>query len=225
MTGTRRSAATLTESDLLAAPVVLRPLRISDTRSRRKIREANRSWLDRWAERKSDEATQPSVLKRFASVIRRTILQPYADAVFSRLEALRGSAAHWVIWYDGRFAGQISVFRIERGTLQSAEVGYWVDERLAGRGIAPTALAIATDHCFQAVGLHRLEANIQPDNVASRRVVDKLGFRDEGTRVGYIRISGAWQDHICYAITADEVPNGLLERWRDQWSARRTVAP
>jgi ribosomal-protein-alanine N-acetyltransferase len=156
-------------------------------------------------------------------VIHRTTFQPYAETLFSRLEALRGSGAYWAIWYGGRFAGQISVFRIERGPLRSAEVGYWVDERLAGRGIAPTALAMATDHCFQVMRLHRLEACIQPENLASRRVVDKLGFRQEGTRVGYVHISGNWRDHICYAITVDEVPNGLLARWRDQAQNSRPI--
>src|ERR1700733_2343986 len=158
MTGTRRSATTLTETDLLAGSLVLRPLRISDTRTRRKVREANHSWLDRWAEGGPEEVAHSSAVKRIVSVMHRTTLQPYAEAVVGQLEALRGSSAFWAIWYDGQFAGQVSVFRIERGPLRSAEVGFWVDERLAGRGIVPPALAMVTDHCFQVMRLHRLEA-------------------------------------------------------------------
>ena len=106
------------------------------------------------------------------------------------------------------------VFRIAWAPLCSAEVGYWIDERLAGRGIVPTALAMAVDHCFQVMRLHRLEACIQPLNVASRRTVEKLGFRNEGLRERLVYVNGAWRDHICYALTADEVPGGLLSRWR-----------
>jgi ribosomal-protein-alanine N-acetyltransferase len=78
---------------------------------------------------------------------------------------------------------------------------------------------MAVDHCFRAVGLHRLEASIRPENTASRRVVEKLGFREEGVRVRQLHINGAWRDHICYAITAEEVPTGMLPRWRDSLSS------
>lgn len=221
MTVTHRSAATLTESSLLARPLALRPLRISDTRVRREVRQANRSWLDRWAEAATEEAPHSSAVKRTVSMIQRTTLEPYAEAVIGRLEAMRGSGAFWAIWYDGKFAGQVSIFRIERGPLQSAEIACWVDERMAGRGIAPTATAMVIDYCFQVMRLHRIEACVQPENLASRRVVEKLGFRDEGARVKYIHINDAWRDHICYAITVEEVPNGMLARWRDQSSNRR----
>jgi ribosomal-protein-alanine N-acetyltransferase len=148
----------------------------------------------------------------------------YAEALFSRLHALPGTAARWVIWYDGQFAGQVTVFRIAWGPLRSAEVGYWIDERFAGRGIMPTALAMAVDHCFQAMRLHRIEAGIQPENKASRRAVEKLGFRDEGVRERQVHVDGAWRDHICYAITAEEVPGGLLSRWRDSFAPSRSGA-
>ena len=89
----------------------------------------------------------------------------------------------------------------------------------AGRGIIPTAVALATDHCFATVGLHRVEVNIRPENAASLRVVEKLGFRPEGLRPRYLHIDGDWRDHLSFALTADEVPEGLLARWlrtRDQ---------
>jgi ribosomal-protein-alanine N-acetyltransferase len=77
----------------------------------------------------------------------------------------------------------------------------------------PTAVALATDHCFTALGLHRVEVNIRPENSASLRVVEKLGFREEGTRVAFLHIAGAWRDHRSFALTAEEVPGGLLRRW------------
>ena len=109
--------------------------------------------------------------------------------------------------------GQLTVGGITWGSLRSAYIGYWIDERVAGRGIIPTAVAMATDHCF-AIGLNRVEINIRPENVASRRVVDKLGFRPEGLRERYLHIDGDWRDHLTFALTAPEVPDGVLARWR-----------
>ena len=77
----------------------------------------------------------------------------------------------------------------------------------------PTAVALVTDHCFGAVGLHRIEINIRPENTASLRVVEKLGFRDEGLRRAFLHIDGAWRDHRAFALTAEELPGGLVGRW------------
>ena len=92
--------------------------------------------------------------------------------------------------------------------------GYWVARDVAGRGVIPTALALAVDHCFFTVGLHRIEVNIRPENTASLRVVQKLGFRQEGVRERFLHIDGDWRDHLSFALTVDEVPDGLLRRWR-----------
>ena len=115
---------------------------------------------------------------------------------------------------DGRLVGQLTVGGITWGSLCSAHVGYWIDERVAGRGVMPTAVAMAVDHCFTVVGLHRIEINIRPENLASLRVVEKLGLRDEGLRLRYLHIAGAWRDHRSYAVTTEERrPGGLLGRW------------
>ena len=66
------------------------------------------------------------------------------------------------------------------------------------------------------MGLHRIEINIRPENAASLRVVEKLGFRFEGMRLRYLHIDGDWRDHSTYALCADEVPGGVLARWRQQ---------
>ena len=72
--------------------------------------------------------------------------------------------------------------------------------------------------------MHRLEASIRPDNAASRRVVEKLGFRDEGIRVRQLHIDGAWRDHICYAITAEEAATGMLRRWQRSLASSKDLA-
>jgi ribosomal-protein-alanine N-acetyltransferase len=129
-----------------------------------------------------------------------------------------------VVSYAGEFVGQLTVGSITWGSARSGQVGYWIDEAYAGRGITPTTLAMAVDHCFSVVGLHRLEASIRPENHASRRVVEKLGFREEGVRARQLHINGAWRDHVCYALTAEEVPQGLMPRWRSILQASRSNA-
>jgi ribosomal-protein-alanine N-acetyltransferase len=142
-----------------------------------------------------------------------------------RREARQGLALPWVVTYQDAFAGQLTIGAIVWGSARSAQIGYWVDKQVAGRGVIPTAVALAVDHCFFTVGLHRLEANIRPENTASRRVVEKLGFREEGIRRRHLHIDGAWRDHICYALTVEDVPGGLRARWlaeRKQAFPRRT---
>jgi ribosomal-protein-alanine N-acetyltransferase len=128
-------------------------------------------------------------------------------------EARQGRSMPFVVEFGGRLVGQLTVGGIAWGSLRGAHIGYWVDQRVAGRGIIPTAVAMATDHCF-AIGLHRVEINIRPENVASRRVVEKLGFRPEGLRPAYLHIDGDWRDHLSFALTNDEVHEGLLVRWK-----------
>jgi ribosomal-protein-alanine N-acetyltransferase len=114
-----------------------------------------------------------------------------------------------------RFVGQLTLGNIVRRAFCSTYAGYWIDEAVAGRGIMPTALALAVDHAFQAGGLHRIEVNIRPENKASRRVVEKLGFREESYHAKYLHIDGAWRDHVGYAITTEDVAaeGGLMARW------------
>jgi ribosomal-protein-alanine N-acetyltransferase len=136
-----------------------------------------------------------------------------------RADGRAGRALPFVITYDGDFAGQLNVAGIVRGSMDSAHIGYWIDQKFAGRGLMPTSVALAVDHCLGPVGLHRVEVNIRPENAASRRVVEKLGFREEGIRERYLHISGDWRDHLTYAFTREDLPNGLLYRWH-----RREVA-
>jgi ribosomal-protein-alanine N-acetyltransferase len=196
---------------LAHGPLQLRPLRLRDASDWRVTRLTNRSWLERW------EATTPGVMTDDSS-------RGYVEAIRSlRREARLGLCFPLVLVVDDRFAGQVTVGAITRGSANSAYLGYWIVERLAGRGIMPTALALVVDHCFGPAGLHRLEANIRPENAASRRVVEKLGFRLEGTRERYIHIAGAWRDHLSYALTAEEVPQGLMNRWRLQGGDTRLL--
>lgn len=190
--------------ELAEGPVGVRPIRLRDAPDWAEVRRRNVDWLARW------EATPPDAPRPEG-----TSVAAFTGMTRSlRRQAREGSALPLAVTYDGVLVGQLTIGNIVRGSLNSGYAGYWVDERVAGRGVMPTTLAMVVDHCFTRVGLHRVEANIRPENTASRRVVEKLGFRDEGIRLRYLHIDGAYRDHHCYAITAEEVPGGLLRRWR-----------
>ncbi|MDX6495318.1 MAG: [ribosomal protein S5]-alanine N-acetyltransferase, partial [Gaiellales bacterium] len=129
-------------------------------------------------------------------------------------------ALPFAVTLNGRLAGQLTVGNVVRGAFNNAYVGYWVDSVVAGQGVMPAALALAVDHCFGVVGLHRVEANVRPENAASRRVVEKLGFRQEGLHPRYLAIDGAYRDHIGYAVTREDVPEGMVQRWRNVCRSR-----
>ena len=100
--------------------------------------------------------------------------------------------------------GEINLSNVVRGAFQNAHVGYWVDRDHAGRGYIPEALVVVARFAFETVGLHRLQVSIVPRNRSSRRVVEKLDLRCEGLAERYLEINGVWEDHLRYAITAEE---------------------
>ncbi|MEX2441774.1 MAG: GNAT family protein [Pontimonas sp.] len=179
--------------------VTLRGVRLRDSRVMEKLLSTNRVWLEQW------EATHP-IVPAFALDQR--------EAIRSLLQqARKGQGLPFVLEVAGEMVGQLNVSQITYGSLSSAGLGYWIVQSQAGRGITPTAVALATDHLFFDKALHRMEICIRPENVASLRVVEKLGFRFEGFRRRYIHINRQWRDHLCYALTVEEVPRGVLERY------------
>lgn len=180
--------------------VTIRGVRGRDARQLDRELMDNRRWLRTW------EATNPRGPMNFD--VRASIRSLVANA-------RAGLGLPFVIEYDGEIAGQLNVSSITWGSVSSATIGYWVAERFAGRSITPTAVALATDYCFSQLGLHRIEIFIRPENEASLRVVEKLGFRYEGLRRRFIHINGDWRDHFCFALIAEELPTGVLRRWLD----------
>ena len=128
--------------------------------------------------------------------------------------ARTGVTVPLAIRVEGRLAGQVTVDNIVRGALRSGWLGYWIDRGVAGRGMASLAVALVCDHAFGPMGLHRLQADIRPENHPSRRLVERLGFRAEGLFRDYLDIDGAWRDHVGYALLSTDVPGGVLARWR-----------
>ncbi len=181
--------------------VRLRPLRRTDAQVWLALRAQNASWLEPWDATSPVPVTGPR--PTFGQFVRSLSAQ-----------ARSGTTLPFAIEYAGELVGQLTVSSITYGSLRSGAIGYWVGRRVAGQGIAPTAVAMATDHCFFTLGLHRIEINIRPENGPSLRVVEKLGLRDEGLRERYLHIAGEWADHRTFAVTTEEVPDGLLARWR-----------
>lgn len=159
----------------------------------------NRRWLEEWEPTSLTPWWQRSSAASWRALTRS--LKHGADA---------GAALPFVVEYGGRLVGQMNVSNVVRGALQSATVGYWIDEAVAGRGITPTALALAIDHSFGPVGLHRIEVDIRPENGPSRRVVEKLGLRQEGYYQRFLSINGAWRDHLAFAVTVEELQGASL---------------
>jgi [ribosomal protein S5]-alanine N-acetyltransferase len=142
---------------------------------------------------------------------------PAAYRAMRRAAAARarvGMSLPFALLVDGRLAGQVTVDNIVRGALRSGHLGYWVDAAVAGRGVGSLAVALVCDHAFGPVGLHRLQADIRPENRASRRLVERLGFRQEGLFRSYLDIDGAWRDHLGYALLAEDARGGVLSRWQ-----------
>ena len=102
-----------------------------------------------------------------------------------------------------RIAGTVTLSNIVHGPFQSAALGYWVAERLNGRGLATSAVREVAEIAFGELGLHRLEAATLVDNLASQRVLEKNGFEPIGLARRYLEIAGEWRDHLLFQRTAD----------------------
>jgi ribosomal-protein-alanine N-acetyltransferase len=184
-----------------AGVVALRPVRLRDGAVWSRLRLRDVHHLQPW---------EPAAPGSWAE--RHALLSWPPQCVGLRAMARHGQALPFVITVDGRFSGQLTIGNLVRGALLSAWIGYWVASDAVGGGVATAAAALGVDHCFGPVGLHRLEATVRPENLASRRVLGKLGFREEGLHARYLQVAGGWRDHLVLAITAEDAPGGLVTR-------------
>ena len=189
--------------------IILRTLSENDYEGWLEVRTRCRDWLQRWEPRPANSTHLAEDRRSFVG-----------RCAIRERERQLGTAFGFGVFLGGRFAGELTLSSIQRGPLQSAFIGYWIDEALAGEGYTPEAVVTMLQYAFESLRLHRVEINIIPRNAASRRVVEKLGLRFEGTAERYLEIDGAWEDHARYAITAEEwaerapeiVANWLLPR-------------
>jgi [ribosomal protein S5]-alanine N-acetyltransferase len=201
-------AGQMSSPTLFGRRLLLRPLVASDFPAWREVRRRNGEWLTRWEAQRVRGQPDP-VEDRDAFVVRCSARQR---------ERQLGTAFGFGIFVDGELAGEINLSSIQRGPFQSAYVGYWIDQKHAGNGYMPEALVVMSRFAFDELHLHRVQIAIIPRNEPSRRVVDKLGIREEGIAERYLEINGVWEDHVRYAITSEEWAqrgDELLREWVD----------
>jgi [ribosomal protein S5]-alanine N-acetyltransferase len=179
--------------------VTLRAIAMSDRKAWEDVRSRNASWLVRW------EATRPPGGPGRPVTFRGMVRD-------LRGQAKQGRCLPFALVVDGSLAGQVTVNNILGGSAMFASVGYWIDQRHAGKGYVPLGVALAVDHCFFSLGLHRVEIAIRPENTASLRVVEKLGFLEYGYAPRFLHIDGDWRDHRLFALTVEQVGDGLVAR-------------
>ncbi len=157
------------------------------------LRRQSRETLERW------EPIPPSGLDIFG------------DEMFDREFGSRKTESEhrWLICTrsTGEIAGRICLSAIERGVLQSGRFGYWLGTRFVGNGYMQSGIALGLRHSFEALGLHRVSANVMPSNERSIATLRGCGFAKEGYSEKYLKIQGRWEDHERYAMT--------VERWRE----------
>ena len=165
--------------------VYLRALTARDRKELVRLVRASRRFLHPWVR-------PPATRAAFAAYLRRTRRPTERGFLVCRRE-------------DGAIAGVINVSQIFHGNFRSAYLGFYAGASFARRGYMAEGLRLVLRHCFRRLGLHRLEANIQPGNTPSRRLARRGGFRREGFSPRYLKIAGRWRDHERWAITAEEL--------------------
>lgn len=174
--------------------VLLRPLTGHDFGPWRDVRRASADWLTPW---------EPAVPPDAPDVVE----DPYAFSAMcaARAEEARlGAAYGFGLFAEGRLAGEVNITQVYRGVLQNCSLGYWVAHDLAGNGYVPEGVVLALRFVFEDLALHRAELGVVPENHRSLRVPAKLGIRREGLGERMVEINGRWQDHVRFAITAEE---------------------
>lgn len=187
--------------------VVLRSLSEDDFPAWREVRTRCADWLLRWEPRPKGAPVPSEDRPSFA-----------ARCGIRERERHLGTGYGFGIFVGDRFAGEVTLSSIQRGPFQSGVIGYWVDEAMAGQGLVPEAVVVTLRFAFETISLHRVEIAIIPRNLPSRRVVEKLGIREEGVALRFLEIDGVWEDHVRYAVTTEEWAvreSALVAEWID----------
>lgn len=192
-------------SRLYGRRVMLRPLLTTDFPAWSEVRRRNHDWLTVWEPSRSPLSPDPST-DRDAFAARCNLRER---------ERLAGNAHSFGLFVDNAFAGEVNLNGVVRGALQSGTIGYWIDRARAGRSYVAEGVAVLARHAFEDLELHRLEICIVPRNSNSRRVMEKLRLREEGTAMRFLEINGTWEDHVRYGFTVEE----WLERRDELMSA------
>lgn len=176
---------------LRGAGVTLRHPRASDHAEWAALRETSRDYLQPWEPRWAEDDLTRAAWRRRLSLYAREI-----DL---------GHAWPFLVFAGGRLVGGVTLSNVRRGVAETGTLGYWIGQPFAGRGHATAAVRAVCRHAVEELKLHRVEAACLPANIASRRVLEKAGFRQEGEARAYLKINGVWADHLLFGILSEEV--------------------
>jgi len=172
--------------------VMLRPPRIGDYQAWADLREASRDYLQPWEPAWPDDDLTRAAFRRRLTV-------------YGREMELGNAWPFFIFDPRGRtLMGAITLSNVRRGVAETGTLGYWIGRPFAGDGHATGAVRAVSRHAFQSLKLHRLEASCLPANVASRRVLEKSGFRREGEARAYLKINGVWADHLLFGLLSED---------------------
>lgn len=172
--------------------VYIRLLELADEEALVELRRRNEDFLRPWEPARPGDFLKPESQ-------RMQLLRALTDADEDR--------AYWfgIFTLEDLLVGTISLANVVRGVWQNATLGYFVDERYNGRGFATEAIRLLAELAITELDLHRIQAAVMPRNLASRRALEKAGFRYEGESLRYLYIAGAWEDHLIFALTAEDL--------------------
>jgi ribosomal-protein-alanine N-acetyltransferase len=179
--------------------LVLRPARTSDVGEIRRALRANTEHLRPWSVAPAP-GDDPSSLASVSRAVLRYRREWKRGQTFVLFASRREDERHIV--------GRIALGGILRGAFQNAYLGYWIDAGQQGQGLMTEAVRAATTFAFGVAALHRVQAAVMPSNKGSLRVLEKAGYRREGSAARYLCIAGAWEDHVLFAVTAEEWSGG-----------------
>ncbi|HIM46213.1 MAG TPA: N-acetyltransferase [Alphaproteobacteria bacterium] len=188
----RNSRSERDESHLLGPHVRVRPPEQRDWQAWAELRTASREFLVPWEPAWSSDAHSRAAYRRR---LRRQQRDASDDVCYSYFLIRRS---------DDALMGGITLSSIQRGVAQSCSVGYWIGEPYARDGYMTEGLQCVLSHCFSSLGLHRVEAACMPNNDASQALLQRCGFRREGYARKYLKINGAWCDHLLFAVIEQE---------------------
>ena len=175
--------------------VLLRTPRATDYAAWSELRGQSRDYLQPW-----EPAWPEDDLGRAA--YRRRL------AIYERERELGNAWPFFIFDRDDRLMGGITLSNVRRGVAETGTVGYWIGSPHAWKGLATAAVSVLRRYAFTDLKLHRLEAACVPHNHASRRVLEKSGFRLEGQARAYLKINGVWADHLLFGLLSQEADAG-----------------